>query len=190
MKKLIFTVTILCLTVAVQSQKKSGSLEPLKGQTSLIVEFDYSGATYDDQIEAAFFTNETKELSEADAAAWKANWQTTAKSSFLQTFINEYNKDCEYIKIVSGESKYKLLVAFKEIDLGAYAGPFSKPAWLTGTFKFVEVTTGIEVATIPFKKVMGNPYAVIGQPTQEARIKDACSALGEKAVDEFCKQLK
>ena len=189
MKKVIFTMVVLCLTITAQSQKKTGSLESLKGEKSLLVDFDYSQTTYSKQTEAAFFEDKTKNLSVAEAKAWKEDWEVNAKGAFITAFVDEYNKDCDYVKFGS-EAKYKVIVVFTEIYLGTFAGPFSTPAWLTGVFKFVEGTTAQDVATIPFKKVYGNPYAVVAQPTEQARVKDACSALGEEAADQFCKQLK
>lgn len=189
MKKVIFTMVVLCLTITAQSQKKTGSLAPLKGEKSLLVEFDYSHTTYSKQTEAAFFKDKTKGLSAAKAKAWQEDWKANANGAFVKAFIDEYNKNCDNVKFGS-EAKYKVIVAFTEIDLGVFSGPFSRPAWLTGVFKFVEVATGKVVATIPFKKVCGNSYAVQAEPTEQARVKDACSALGEKAVDKFCKQLK
>lgn len=190
MKKILAIILLTTLTFCVNAQKMKGSVEELKGQTSINVTFNYDGIKYDGDTEAEFLADKTKGESNADEI--KENWNKNFRVNTWQpAFVKSFNEETTKLNLVAEEGAnavYTINVKIKDIDPGNFAGPFSNPCKIYADITIVKTGTSDVIATITFEKFPGNPYVMT--PVDEVRVKSAFEQVGEALGKILSKKVK
>lgn len=177
MKKIILITTLICGICFAQAQKVKGDLSCLKGQNEINITFDYTGVTYDGDSEVQYL----KEEDLAKDPEWKAAWTSTYRTEkWHPRLIEDLNEYAGKKGMTCGEypdAAYTIAVKFSDIDPGSFAGPFSVPAKISGTISFYKKGESTPFATLEFKNITGNSYAMFPRP--ELRVAEAMSCIGE-----------
>ena len=175
MKRLLFVVIALCCMTAVQAQKTTGDITPLKDQKEINIKFDYTGVTYDGDSEEKYFKDEDN----AKDPKWKAAWTSTFRTSIWEPrFTEDLNNELVKKGIKFGTFKnaaYTVVIKVKDIDPGTFAGPMSVPSKINAMT--VVYNNNNEIGTIELKNVAGNPYFMT--PKIEVRVGEAFSNAGK-----------
>ena len=190
MKKILAIIVLAALTFGANAQKMKGSVEGLKGQTSINVTFNYDGMKYDGDTEAEFLADKTKGESNADEI--KANWTNNYRVNTWQpAFVKSFNEETTNLNLVAAEgakAEYTINVKINDIDPGNFAGPFSNPSKIYAEITIVKTGSTEAIVTIPFDKFPGNPYVMT--PVDEVRVKSAFEQIGEALGKILSKKIK
>jgi hypothetical protein len=196
MKKILFVVSAMFLTMGAQAQKVTqGSLAFLKGETTLKIAFDYSGMTVNGKTEAAYIdaevnAHDTKEAGSGEK--WKSEWLSAPDEYFQPKLIDYFNQTMNG-KIQGGldvEAGYQALVKTIQINTGYMAGPMSKPALVTAEIIFTKTGSAEVLAKVLVKNAKTNAfdlskYAILGQ-----RIGGAYCYVGQNLAVAVAKAIK
>jgi len=198
----VATVAVLLLPVALMAAKAklvSGDLALLKGQTTIDVEFDYSGMTVGGKNtpEAQWLADEVAKRNGKKAGsgdAFQATWVSSRTELYAPRFLEQLNMELAKAgaKAVpgTGAAKYTLIVRTMQVEPGATIG-FNTQAWASLSVQLVETakkeavlaTIGIEKIRPATKKVGG---IKLGGYDAESRLAecydDGGEALGELLV--------
>lgn len=198
----VAAVAVLLVPVALMAAKAkvvSGDLAILKGQTTIDVEFEYTGLTVGGKgtPEAQWLAEEVAKRNGKKAGsgdAFQATWVSSRTELYAPRFLEELNKELAKAgaKAVlgGGAAKYTLIVRTVQVEPGANIG-FNTQAWATLEVRLVETakkevalaTIGIEKIRPATKKVGG---IKLGGYDAESRLAecydDGGEALGELLV--------
>jgi hypothetical protein len=171
MKKLSIALVMsifMLLSVTVFSQAKllSGDLKDLKGQTEVILKYDYSNmgvGKYKSADEyAADKVAEMNKKKEGSGDAWLEKWKSDRSERFEPSFRKDFNGEVESFSLSgkddSPNAKYTLIVRTTFMEPGFNAtmvvGFAKKPAYIDVTVDLVETANPATViGTIGMKKI-------------------------------------
>lgn len=184
--KIVFVALIVLSITTVHAQKikvTKGDLAFLKGQTEVLLEYDYSEmAVGKFDKEADYITKKTAEYNDKNAGSgdeWAVKWEADREGRFHPKFeelMNNYTAKagCNFDQ-TNIKAKYTLIVKTTFTEPGFNIGIMKKDAMINLEVKFVE-TENIEnvLAVITLTNVpgrgMGNDYDT-GYRIQEAYAK-------------------
>ena len=171
-----FLVAVLLISVTtVQAQKikvTEGDLSFIKGQTEILLEFDYSDmAVGKFDKEEDYVTKKTLEYNAKEDGrgdSWAENWVNDRESRFHPKFVELLNKvgkkaNCNFDE-TNIKAKYTLIFKVTFTEPGFNIGIMRKDAMLNAEVKFVETANPLNVLAtmtmknIPGRDVMGNDY--------------------------------
>lgn len=176
--KIIETAFIALLVLGmtnVQAQKikvKSGDLGFLKGQTEVLVQFDYSDmAVGKFDKEEDYVAKKVEEYNKAEAGKgdnWKENWIADRKNRFQPKFdelINKYTSkvNCDFDES-NENATYLMIVKTTFTEPGWNIGISRRDAMINVTVLFVEkantnnVLAEMTISNIPGRTAMGGDY--------------------------------
>lgn len=177
MKKIMILAILIGGICFAQAQKVKGDLSCLKGQKEINVTFVYDGVTYDGDSEEKYLKEEDLASDPEWKAAWTSTYRTEKWEPRLLEDLNEYAGKKGFECGEFPDAEYTIIVKFIDIDPGSFAGPFSVPAKTSGTVSFVKNGETTPFATITFKDIAGNGYAMFPRP--ELRVAESMSCVGE-----------
>ncbi len=185
-KTVFVALLVLCMT-AVQAQKikvTNGDLTFLKGQTEVLLEYDYSDmAVGKFDKEADYVAKKTTEYNDKNAGTgdeWAVKWEADREGRFHPKFeelINNYTKkvDCNFNQ-TNIKAKYTLILKTVFTEPGFNIGVMRKDAMINVEVLFVEtenhdnVLAVMTMTNVPGRGAMGNDYDS-GYRIQEAYAK-------------------
>lgn len=181
MKKIILIafIQILFAGLYLQAQKitvKSGSVEGLKGQKALLVQYDYSDMSVGKfDKEADYINQKVTEGNAAEAGKgdkWKTDWFDKRYNAYEPAFEELFNKYAEKTGLSCSkdakDAAYILNVHTVFTDVGYYIGVSSKPSFISAEITFTKASSGEKVAVIFVEKCPGvggikESYAKLGK---------------------------
>jgi hypothetical protein len=197
MKKISLIVgCMMFLTIGVQAQKVTqGSLNFLKGETTLKFAFDYASVTVNGKPEQAYVDAEVAAKNKKEAGTgdqWKNEWES-AREEYYQPKVIEYFNQKMDGKIEGGlnaDANYQALVRTTQLSPGYMAGPMSKPAVVTVEIIFTKTGSDEVLAKVEVRNAKTNgfdlsKYAILGQ-----RIGSAYSYVGQNLAVVVAKAIK
>jgi hypothetical protein len=173
LKTILATLLVLGVT-AVQAQKIkviNGDLSFLKGQSEVLLEYDYSEMSVGKfDKEEDYVNKKVTEYNEAEAGrgdTWKDNWEGDREGRYHPKFeelLNNYTAkaDCNFDQ-TNIKAKYTLILKTTFTEPGFNIGIMKKDAMIHVEVKFVETANNENVlAVITMTNVpgrgMGNDY--------------------------------
>lgn len=188
-------VALLALSAtAIQAQKikvTEGDLSFLKGQTEILLEYDYSDmAVGKFDKEADYVNKKVAEYNESEAGkgdTWKENWEADREGRYHPKFeelLNRYTVEkasCSFEQ-TNIKAKYTLIVKTTFTEPGFNIGVVKKDAMINLELKFVETeNTDNVLAVMTMEKIpgrgMGNDYDA-GYRIQESYAKGGKALAG------------
>jgi len=181
MKKIaLFSLLMLLFSgVYLNAQKmvvKSGSLDFLKDQKTLLVKYDYSNMAvgkYDK--EAEYIDVKVKEGNDAEPGKgdkWKEEWFGKRTSAYEPGFEELFNKGLDKNGLSCSKTAtnavYAMTIHTTFTDVGYFIGISSKPAYINAEITFTNIATGENVAVVTVEKCPGvggikESYAKLGK---------------------------
>jgi len=174
---------------------KSGSVDPLKGQQTILVKYDYSNLSvgkYDKEDD--YVAKKVEDYNKGEAGKgekWKEAWVTDRASRYEPKFELLFNETAQGMKSekASSDAKYEMLVHTVFIEPGFNIGVTRKPAYINVEISFKEIASGKDIAMMtvqncPGRDVMGFDYDT------GYRIEEAFAKLGKSTAAFLNKQLK
>lgn len=176
MKKLSLVLTLMIAFVInanAQSPAKKGKYDFLKGETSLLITYEYDNMKVgknldeDDYVADKVAKGNEKEAGTGDK--WKESWETSRDARYEPKFEELINDQLKKTGLIVSENtevaKYKLIIKTVYTEPGFNVGVMKKPAAVNFVFVFVEIESGKEVATysldnVPGSQAMGHDYDV------------------------------
>jgi hypothetical protein len=145
--------------VALHAQKitlKNGGFDYLKGQKTILVQYDYSGmAVGKFDKEEEYVAGKTADYNKDEAGKgdkWKTAWYEDRGKRYEPKFEELFNKNMadEGIQCSKDakDAKYQIIVHTTFIEPGFNVGVMRKDASLNADIKIVETATGKELAYI------------------------------------------
>ncbi len=181
MKKIaLFSFVMLLISGAcLNAQKmvvKSGAIDFLKNQKTLLVKYDYSNMAvgkYDK--EADYIDAKVKEGNDAEPGKgdkWKEDWFSKRTSAYEPSFEELFNKGLEKNGLscskTATDAEYSMTVHTTLTDVGYFIGISSKPSYINAEITFTKIATNEVAAVITVEKVPGvggikESYAKLGK---------------------------
>src|SRR4030042_5309904 len=168
MKKLFVLVLVLAMipSAVLNAQKikmKSGSLDFLKGQTSLLVKYDYSNmAVGKFTDESEYIAKKKGEYNEKEAGTgdkWAANWVADRSARFEPKFEELFNNYCSKKGLTCSKTatsaEYEMVVHTFFTEPGFNIGVMRQNAYIDVDVSFRKIADGEEVAVMGFDNVPG-----------------------------------
>jgi hypothetical protein len=155
---------------------QSGSLDFLKGQKTLLVQYDYSNMAvgkYDkeaDYIDAKVAENNKAEAGKGDK--WKADWFDKRSGAYEPSFEELFNKYMEKEGLTCGKTSkdatYIMNIHTIFTDVGYFIGVSSKPSYIGTEITFTKASSGEKMAVVSVEKCPGvggikEAYAKLGK---------------------------
>ena len=163
----VMSILMLCsVTVFSQAKLVSGDMKGLKGQTEVILKYDYSNmgvGKYKDADEYA--SNKVAEMNkkkEGSGDAWLEKWKSDRTDRFEPAFRRDFNGEVDSYSLSgkddSPNAKYTLIVHTTFMEPGFNAtmaiGFAKKPAYIDVTVTLVETANpGTVLGTVEMKKI-------------------------------------
>lgn len=181
MKKIVlFSFVMLLFSGAfLNAQKmvvKSGAIDFLKNQKTLLVKYDYSNMSVGKfDKEADYIASKVKEGNDAEPGKgdkWKEDWfgkRTTAyEPGFEELFNRGLEKNGLSCSKTAAGAEYSMTIHTTFTDVGYFIGISSKPAYINAEITFTKIATNEVVAVITTEKVPGiggikESYAKLGK---------------------------
>jgi len=147
--KTVFVALLVLIITAVQAQKikvTNGDLAFLKGQTEVLLEYDFSEmAVGKFEKEEDYLAKKVAEYNKDEAGkgdTWKEKWISDREGMFYPKFeqlLNKYTAkaDCNFSREHS-TAKYTIIVKTTFTEPGFYIGIAKKDAMINLEIKFVE----------------------------------------------------
>jgi hypothetical protein len=181
MKKIVlFSVVMLLMSGAfLNAQKmvvKSGAIDFLKNQKTLLVKYDYSNMAvgkYD--TEAEYIAAKVKEGNDAEPGKgdkWKEDWFSKRTSAYEPSFEELFNKGLEKNGLSCSQTatnaEYSMTIHTTFTDVGYFIGISSKPSYINAEITFTKIANNEVAAVITVEKVPGvggikESYAKLGK---------------------------
>lgn len=191
MKKL-FMVSIILFFFAgffLQAQRiqvKSGSFDFLKGQKTLLVQYDYSNMEVGKfDKEADYIDSKVAEGNKAEEGKgdkWKSDWFDKRSGAYEPSFEELFNKYMEKEGLSCGKNNkdaaYIMNVHTVFTDVGYFIGISSKPSYISTEITFTKASSGEKMAVVFLDKCPG-----VGG------IKEAYAKLGKSLAGFLLKQM-
>jgi len=181
MKKIVLIafIQLLFAGTCLQAQKievKSGSFDFLKGQKTLLVQYDYSNmAVGKYEKEAEYIDIKVSEGNTAEPGKgdnWKKEWFEKRNSAYEPSFEELFNKYTEEKGLTcsktSTDAAYTMLIHTVFTDVGYFIGISSRPAYISTEITFTKVASGEKMAVVFVEKCPGvggikESYAKLGK---------------------------
>ena len=173
--KTVFVALLVLSVTAIQAQKikvTEGDISVLKGQTEVLLEYDYSemGVGKFDK-EADYIAKKVAEYNSKNAGTgddWATKWEADREGRFHPMFeelLNKYTSkaDCNFDQ-TNIKAKYTLIVKTTFTEPGFNIGVMRKDAMINLEIKMVEtanpenVVAVITMTNVPGYGAMGNDY--------------------------------
>ncbi len=183
MKNVLFILIILSSSAIAQKVKLvSGSLKPLKGQTSYDIKFTYDsmivGADKPENIYLDELKKRWEEKERGKGVYFVKSWFDDRKEFYEPLFIANFEKYSR-AKLKDSESKYSIIVKTKRTEGGWDGGPMSHPGVIDGELWIVESSDNEKViAKIIFSNFTGT-YSYGGDFEMTTRIRSAYAPAGK-----------
>jgi hypothetical protein len=181
MKKnvLLVLAAVLISGLCANAQKievKSGSVDALKGQKVLLVNYDYSNMSvgkYDK--EADYIDQKVAEGNDAEPGKgdnWKKDWFDKRSSAYEPSFEELFNKYSDKTGLTcsktANDATYVMNVHTVFTDVGYYIGVSSRPAYISAEITFTKASSGEKACVLFFEKCPGvgginQAYAKLGK---------------------------
>ena len=177
---------------------KTGKLDPIKGQTTINVEYDYEGMgvgkfkTQEEYLEEGAKKRDEKEA--GTGQKFKDSWYNAQKEKYPAKFEELMNKGLEGLGITvaqnSADAKYTFIVKTPFTEPGFNVGVMRKPAFTNITLMVVETANRDNIVA----EISSN-----GNPGQDAmgfdfdasfRIAESYAKCGKSLAKYISKQLK
>jgi len=166
MKKLIMTAAIAGITAfsmqAQKMKKTEGSIDPLKGEKALRIEFHYADMEVGKNLtEEEYIERKVTEYNEKEAGSgdkWRESWVNDRERRFEPKFIELFNKNTEKIGLVGttdGAASYTLTVHTYYTEPGFNVGVVRKPAHIHVKYTITKSGSDKVVAEYDQQKVPG-----------------------------------
>lgn len=187
MKKLVVTLLMGVLALTSYSQKivqKSGSLDPIKGQTIVEVQFTYNDMTVGKMSEAEYVHKKKEEANNRDGDGgekWFSSWNSDRTKRFEPKFVLLFNKYSKNIQAVEDNeaANYLMIVNTFFTEPGFNVGAASKRANINTTITFVaKENPDKEIAVFEILNAKGAATFDAGTRIQEAYAKTGKSLGG------------
>jgi hypothetical protein len=159
-------VMLLSVTVFAQAKLISGDVKVLKGQTEVILKYDYSNmgvGKYKNADEyAAEKVAEMNKKKEGSGDAWLEKWKSDRTDRFEPSFRKDFNSEVDSYSLSgkddSPNAKYTFIIhtTFTEPGFNATMaiGFAKKPAYIDVTVDLVETANpGTVIGTVEMKKI-------------------------------------
>ncbi len=197
--KTVFVALIIFGAITVQAQKikvTQGSLDFLKGQTAVLLEYDYSNmAVGKFDKEEDYIAKKVAEYNEKEAGKgdiWKQSWFSDREERFHPMFeklLTEYTKGtgCKFSQ--NSTADYKLILRTTFTEPGWNIGVSRRDAMINVEIQFVETANPESVLAvmtmdkIPGRGAMGNDYDT------GYRISEAYAKCGKSLGDYLSKKV-
>ena len=168
MKKIVlFSFMMLLFSGAfLNAQKmevKSGAIDFLKNQKTLLVKYDYSNmAVPKYESEANYIEVKVKEGNDAEPGKgdkWKEEWFGKRTTAYEPSFEELFNKGLEKnglscSKTATG-AEYSMTIHTTSIQPGYFIGISAKPSYINAEITFTKISSGENVAVITAEKCTG-----------------------------------
>ena len=150
-------------SASAQSMKlESGTLDFLKGQTALNVEYVYDGLSVGKETEPAYMDKRMGEANKKEAGTgdkWKAGWIGGREKRFEPKFEELLNKQWEKKGVKAGQisdAKYTLVLKTTNLDPGWNVGVMRSPASVSTEAHFFDTKDRSKpLAVISIQKAPG-----------------------------------
>jgi hypothetical protein len=197
-KNLILIMSVLLLSAFTASEQKitlkSGSVDQLKGQQTLLVTYDYSNLGVgkfdkeDDYIAKKSADYNKSEAGKGDK--WKEQWKADRSSRYQPKFEQLFNENTNNAKVdpKATDAKYTMIVHTTFIEPGFNVGVTRKPAFINTEVIFKDAS-GKEVALITVQNCPGRDAMGFDYDTGY-RIEEGYAKLGKSLAAFLNKQLK
>jgi hypothetical protein len=202
MKKLFVLILVLAMVpgAMLNAQKikmKSGSLDFLNGQTSLLVKYDYSNMAVgkfpkeEDYIVKKRDEYNSKEAGKGDK--WAENWVADRAARFEPKFEELFNNYCSKKGLTCSKTatnaEYEMVVHTFFTEPGFNIGVMRQNAYIDTDVSFRKIADGQEVAVIGFDNVPGMTAMGYDFDTGQ-RISESYAKLGKSLAGQILKVLK
>lgn len=163
MKKLCVLMVLLTGFIVNAQKLKliSGDLSFLKGQTSVVVDFNYDHVLFykENMNEKEYVSKRRTEIAAdkgaAEADKWEKDWNHSKNNTFPEKYKASWNKNSK-LKIAD-TARYRMVVETVWIYPGWFAGVMTQPAKVSTKIHFVESSKPKTIlATIDSKDAPGN----------------------------------
>lgn len=180
MKKIVVTFLMGILVFTSYSQKiaqKSGSLDPLKGQTIVEVQFTYNDMTVGKMSEVDYIQRKKDEADKRDGDGgekWLGAWISDRANRFEPKFVLLFNKYSKALQTVENNeaANYIMLVNTFFTEPGFNVGAASKRANISTTITFVaKDNPEKKIAVFEVLNAKGAETFDVGTRVQEAYAK-------------------
>ena len=135
-----------------------GSLDPLKGQTSIKTEFKYEMSVGKFDKENDYIAQKKKELNEKEPGrgdTWEKNWKSERKDRFEPQFRELFSKHSA-MSTTGDSAKYTLIFKTVHTEPGFNVHEKSRPAYIDAEAWIVDADNPNKIiAKITIKKVLG-----------------------------------
>jgi hypothetical protein len=202
MKNLFVLVLVLAMVpgTMLNAQKikmKSGSLDFLKGQTGLLVKYDYSNMAVgkfpkeEDYIAKKRQEYNSKEAGKGDK--WAESWVADREARFEPKFEELFNHYCSEKGLpcskTAENAQYEMLVHTYFTEPGFNVGVMRQNAYIDVDVTFRKISDGEEVCVIGFDNVPG--MTAMGYDFDTGgRISESYAKLGKSLAGLVLKALK
>lgn len=192
MKKTCTLFFLLSLIFNISGQNFKGDLSPLRNQTDIHIIIHFSNLTIDGEKEEDWIKDKIEDKTLEEQNEWLTNWNSIWPDSiYIKEFIDKLNdeiKDLSFNASKNITAPYTLKITISDIDPGAFAGPFSTEARISGNILIYQSDSSTQIATMKFHNFKGNPYFLT--PIMEHRIGNAFARLGEHIGQKLYRALK
>ncbi len=145
MKKIFVSLLLVSMVFTSFSQKiiqKSGSLNPIRGQTIVEIQFTYNDMTVGKMSEADYVQKKMEEADKRDGDGgekWFDSWNSDRSERFQPKFILLFNKYSKLLHAVENNeaANYIMIVNTFFTEPGFDVGVAGKPAFISTTITFV-----------------------------------------------------
>lgn len=199
MKKMFLAALFAIVMGTVGAQKITildGSLDALKGQSIVNVEYDWSKIAVGKYIdEADYLEKKSSEYNKKEPGRgekWISAWHGDKTRRFVPEFEKLFNKHLKKTGIYVGNEKsarYKMVVTTTYIEPGYNVYVSKMPAFVTLTIDIQDTESGKSVCEIVSKGNPGRTYGLSDMDTG-VRIAEAYALAGKKLAGFFVKKLK
>jgi hypothetical protein len=202
MKKLFGLVMIFALIsgASLDAQKvrfKSGSLDCLKGQSSILVKYDYSNmavgkfAKEEEYIAKKSSDYNAKEPGKGDK--WKEAWVNDRAARFEPKFEELFNSYTTKVGLTGSQTatnaEYEMTVHTTFTEPGFNIGITRQPAFIDAEVTFVKIADNSVAAVVTFDNCPGRD--VMGFDFDTAyRLEEAYAKLGKSVAGQILKVIK
>lgn len=200
MKKILsLTISAFLFTgMYLNAQKialKSGSVNALKGEQTLLVQYDYSNLSVGKfDKEEDYIAKKVQDYNEDEAGKgekWEESWKADRAARFEPKFEQLFNENSDNMKVdpKSSDTKFKILVHTTFIEPGFNVGVTRRPAFINTEIIFTELATGKEIALVTVQNCPGRDAMGFDYDTGY-RIEEAYAKLGKSLAGFLKKQIK
>ncbi len=158
---LISTFLFVSFSFAQSIKLESGTLDFLKGEKQLAVEYSYEKMKVGKEEESKYVTEKAKKYDKDDKGRgekWKKSWISDRTERFEPKFEELFTKNSDDAVIFSKEAKYKMIVHTVRTEPGFNIVISRKNAEIDLKISFIEVSSGKSMVVIMLKGAKGRTF--------------------------------